>query len=97
MLPEFQLTAQGMTEAARLVRQHRLWELYLITHAEIAPSHVDRDADAIEHVLGAGDGAANWKRCSRPGGTHVNAPKPPLTPVRASLESTTGMILPFST
>jgi manganese/zinc/iron transport system permease protein len=42
-----------MTEAARVVRQHRLWELYLITHAEIAPSHVDRDADAIEHVLGA--------------------------------------------
>jgi manganese/zinc/iron transport system permease protein len=29
-----------------------MWELYLITHADIAPSHVDRDADAIEHVLG---------------------------------------------
>ena len=46
------LTRQGLREAAQVVRQHRLWELYLITHADIAPSHVDRDADAIEHVLG---------------------------------------------
>lgn len=47
------LTAAGRREAARVVRNHRLWELYLIEHADIAPSHVDRDADAIEHVLGA--------------------------------------------
>ena len=45
------LTAAGRVEAARLTRQHRLWELYLITHAEVAPSRVDRAADAIEHVL----------------------------------------------
>ena len=45
------LTGAGFEQAARLTRQHRLWELYLITHAEIAPSRVDRDADAIEHVL----------------------------------------------
>lgn len=48
----YTLTAEGMREAERLVRNHRLWELYLITHADIAPSHVDRDADMIEHVLG---------------------------------------------
>jgi manganese/zinc/iron transport system permease protein len=48
---EIELTPEGFREAAQLVRQHRLWELYLITHADIAPSHVDRDADAIEHVL----------------------------------------------
>ena len=46
-----QLTQHGLNEAARLTRQHRLWELYLITYADIAPSRVDRDADAIEHVL----------------------------------------------
>jgi manganese/zinc/iron transport system permease protein len=45
------LTSAGLQEAARLTRQHRLWELYLIRYADIAPSHVDRDADAIEHVL----------------------------------------------
>ncbi len=45
------LTRRGRVEAARMTRQHRLWELYLMTHADIAPSRVDRDADAIEHVL----------------------------------------------
>lgn len=45
------LTKRGQLEALRLTRQHRLWELYLITHAEIAPSRVDHGADAIEHVL----------------------------------------------
>ncbi len=48
---EIRLTSQGLREGARLVRNHRLWEIYLITHADIAPSHVDRDADQIEHVL----------------------------------------------
>ncbi|HWQ92335.1 MAG TPA: iron chelate uptake ABC transporter family permease subunit [Clostridia bacterium] len=45
------LTEAGLKEATRIVRNHRLWELFLITHADIAPSHVDRDADALEHVL----------------------------------------------
>ncbi|HEX5103372.1 MAG TPA: iron chelate uptake ABC transporter family permease subunit [Pirellulaceae bacterium] len=45
------LTQNGMGEAARLTRQHRLWELFLITHADIAASQVDRAADDIEHVL----------------------------------------------
>ncbi len=45
------LTQAGYAEAARLTRQHRLWELYLITYAEVAPGRVDRDADDIEHVL----------------------------------------------
>jgi manganese/zinc/iron transport system permease protein len=45
------LTEHGYQEAQRLTRQHRLWELYLIRYADIAPSRVDQDADAIEHVL----------------------------------------------
>jgi Mn-dependent DtxR family transcriptional regulator len=45
------LTQAGWREATRLVRNHRLWELYLIQFADIAPSHVDQDADRIEHVL----------------------------------------------
>ena len=47
------LSESGFGEAARVTRNHRLWELYLIRHADIAPSHVDRDADMVEHVLGA--------------------------------------------
>ena len=42
---------RGLAEARRLVRNHRLWEMYLIRYADVAPSHVDRDADLIEHVL----------------------------------------------
>ena len=45
------LSEAGFGEAARVTRNHRLWEAYLVTHAEIAPSHVDRDADMVEHVL----------------------------------------------
>jgi manganese/zinc/iron transport system permease protein len=46
------LTQTGRDAAEAIVRNHRLWEIYLIEHADIAPTHVDRDADAIEHVLG---------------------------------------------
>ncbi|REJ65166.1 MAG: hypothetical protein DWQ31_19065 [Planctomycetota bacterium] len=46
-----QLTASGHQRAAEVTRIHRLWELFLISGARIAPDHVDRDADSIEHVL----------------------------------------------
>ncbi|MDX2080127.1 MAG: metal ABC transporter permease [Terrimicrobiaceae bacterium] len=48
---QVRLTTRGFAEARRLVRNHRLWELYLLHHAEVAPGRVDRDADLIEHVL----------------------------------------------
>ncbi|MFG0247295.1 MAG: iron chelate uptake ABC transporter family permease subunit [Phycisphaeraceae bacterium JB051] len=47
------LSEPGFGEAARITRNHRLWEMYLIKHADVAAAHVDRDADAVEHVLGA--------------------------------------------
>jgi len=47
------LTSAGRSEAQRLVRTHRLWELFLIRGAQIAPDHVDRDADTLEHLLPA--------------------------------------------
>ncbi len=47
------LSESGYGEAARITRNHRLWEIFLITHADIAASHVDRDADSVEHVLSA--------------------------------------------
>ena len=45
------LTDLGRAEAKRVLRNHRLWEMYLIKYADVAPSHVDRDADEVEHVL----------------------------------------------
>ncbi|MFM9994768.1 MAG: metal ABC transporter permease [Phycisphaerales bacterium] len=49
----YALTQAGADQAARQVRTHRLWELFLIDQASIAPDHVDRDADQLEHVLPA--------------------------------------------
>lgn len=45
------LTARGLDEAARLVRKHRLWEVYLAHRLELPPDHVHRDAEAMEHAL----------------------------------------------
>ena len=45
------LSPAGRAAASRVVRAHRLWEIFLITQADIASDHVDRDADQIEHVL----------------------------------------------
>lgn len=44
-------TETGEAAARSVVRKHRLWETYLITHADTAPGHVDWGADAVEHVL----------------------------------------------
>jgi len=49
----FALTRKGQDAARAMVRTHRLWELFLIRRADIAPDHVDRDADQIEHLLPA--------------------------------------------
>jgi len=47
----FELTPEGEREARRLVRNHRLWELFLTNEAQIAADHVHRDAEEIEHLL----------------------------------------------
>jgi manganese/zinc/iron transport system permease protein len=35
----------------RIVKIHRLWELYLTTYLRIAPDHVHEDAETIEHII----------------------------------------------
>ncbi|MEZ5008182.1 MAG: iron chelate uptake ABC transporter family permease subunit [Chitinophagales bacterium] len=45
------LTKQGNIESAKLIRLHRLWEVYLSEHLNIAADHVHDDAEAIEHIL----------------------------------------------
>ena len=46
------LTPKGWQRACEIVRNHRLWELYLTNEAKIAPDHVHDDAEEMEHVLG---------------------------------------------
>ena len=45
------LTPTGLREAREVVRRHRLWEHYLIQHAQFDSGHVDRGADELEHLL----------------------------------------------
>jgi manganese/zinc/iron transport system permease protein len=48
----FRLTREGFIRACEVVRNHRLWELYLVQEADIAADHVHDDAEIIEHILG---------------------------------------------
>ena len=48
----FYLTPKGMRRAQTIVRNHRLWELYLTDAANYSPDHVHDDAEEIEHILG---------------------------------------------
>lgn len=45
------LTRPGLERAARVVRNHRLWELYLARRLELPADHLHRDAEQMEHAL----------------------------------------------
>jgi len=47
----YELTPAGAARGARIARNHRLWDQYLQTYADVAPGHVDWSADTVEHVL----------------------------------------------
>lgn len=48
---KWQLTQKGKSRAAQIIKIHRLWELYLSKHLNIASDHVHDDAESIEHIL----------------------------------------------
>lgn len=48
------LTSDGVSQGARISRNHALWEQYLSSYADVAPSHVDWSVDQVEHVLSDG-------------------------------------------
>ena len=48
----FYLTPNGWLRACEIVRNHRLWELYLTNAAQLAVDHVHDEAEKIEHVIG---------------------------------------------
>ncbi|MEL6796682.1 MAG: metal ABC transporter permease [Planctomycetota bacterium] len=45
------VTPAGAERGAQVSRNHALWEQYLVSYADIAPSHVDWSVDQVEHVL----------------------------------------------
>ena len=48
------LNRSGWKRAMEIVRNHRLWELYLTNEADYAEDHVHDDAEKIEHILSPG-------------------------------------------
>lgn len=48
---ELRLTKEGERRARSLIRNHRLWELYLNRAADYADDHVHDDAELMEHYL----------------------------------------------
>jgi manganese/zinc/iron transport system permease protein len=48
---ELSLTEPGRIQGKRIHRNHQLWEQYLVSYADIAPTHVDWSVDQVEHVL----------------------------------------------
>jgi manganese/zinc/iron transport system permease protein len=47
----YAFTSAGLRKGQRIVRLHRLWEVYLTTYVRLAPDHVHEDAETIEHIL----------------------------------------------
>jgi manganese/zinc/iron transport system permease protein len=47
----WRLTKTGLEEAYRVVRKHRLWEMFLMYETSLGAQNVDRDADEVEHFL----------------------------------------------
>ena len=45
------LTPLGLRRAAEATKTHRMWEIFMMDFAGSAPDHVDRSADAVEHLL----------------------------------------------
>ena len=48
---EWAFTEAGRIKGQRVVKLHRLWELYLSEYMKIAPDHVHEDAETIEHII----------------------------------------------
>ena len=47
----FSLSEAGEIEAARIVRSHRLWELYLTKRMNFKDDHIHGTAETIEHLI----------------------------------------------
>jgi manganese/zinc/iron transport system permease protein len=47
----YALSQAGLVEAARIVRSHRLWELYLTKRMNFKEDHIHGTAETIEHLI----------------------------------------------
>lgn len=47
----YQLSKIGLEEAKRVVRLHRLWEMYLTERMHLKSDHIHPNAETIEHII----------------------------------------------
>jgi manganese/zinc/iron transport system permease protein len=47
----WRLTPPGLDRARRVIRLHRLWEIYLTERLHLASDHVHSDAEDVEHLI----------------------------------------------
>lgn len=48
---DWSLTPEGKARAAKIVRLHRLWEVYLVEYLGVGGERVHKNAEEMEHVL----------------------------------------------
>lgn len=48
---QYQLSRAGLEEARRVVRLHRLWEMYLTQRMRLKSDHIHPNAETIEHII----------------------------------------------
>jgi manganese/zinc/iron transport system permease protein len=48
---EYQFSRQGLDEARRVVRLHRLWEMYLSKRLKLKADHIHPNAETMEHII----------------------------------------------
>lgn len=48
---EYRLSAEGELWASKIVRMHRLWEVYLVDYLGVGVERVHRSAEEMEHIL----------------------------------------------
>lgn len=54
LVPEgeaFRLSERGLEEGKRIVRLHRLWEMYLTERMRLKADHIHPNAETIEHII----------------------------------------------
>jgi manganese/zinc/iron transport system permease protein len=87
------LTQAGLERARRVVRLHRLWEVYLTERLHLAADHVHEDAEHIEHILTPELEAELEAILARPAFDPHAKPIPyekPLGPERPAVEAAAG-------
>lgn len=47
----YYLSRQGLDEARRIVRLHRLWEMYLTRQLRLQTDHIHPNAETMEHII----------------------------------------------